>query len=283
MSKIFEGTKKFQKDKSWHWVLIGLPLDITETFRPGTAGGPDAIRLASESIESYSPFLDIDISEFMVADYGNLGFAGLDAESSVKHIYEKVKEMDDLRLGFLGGEHTVTLGILKALSEKYKNLHVVILDAHTDMRDEYEGQKINHATWLKRALEFIPVENVVLLGARSGTREEFKMGLREIREDVEVDDSTMDALTKAEAVYLSVDIDALDAPYVPGCGNPEPGGLHYKEAEELVHWLGTSTNLVGFDLVEVAPNYDISQITAITAARLVREIIAASLVRIAKI
>jgi agmatinase len=280
VKQAFVGTRHFKDDKQWDWVLIGLPLDLTETFRQGAAEGPEAIRYASESIETYSPFLDVDLEEFAIADYGNLEFNGMDIEQAIEHIKLKTSKLKHYRLAFLGGEHTVTLGVLKAYYEEYGNdLYLVVADAHTDLRDEYEGLRLSHATWLKRAVEFLPPENVVLIGVRSGTRAEFQERLLEMREDVEIEDSTMEKLVGAKAVYLSIDIDALDAPYVPGCGNPEPGGLHYKEVEEFVHWLGTSTNLIGFDVVEVAPRYDISQLTAVTAARLVREVMAASLYR----
>lgn len=254
-------------------VLFGVPLDVTETFRPGCADGPDAIRSASDSIETYSPFSDRDLEEYRVVDLGNMAVSGRIEEdlSALERVFSGI----ETRTCMLGGEHTISLAAVKAYARRYPGLMVVSLDAHTDMRDEYEGQKINHATWLKRALDVVPPENVVLLGVRAGTREEFNAGLLEMREDVEMTDATMELLTNAPAVYLTIDIDALDSPYVPGCGNPEPGGLHYKELEELVLWLGLSTNLVGFDLVEVAPRYDVSGITAVTAARVVRETILA--------
>jgi len=278
--KLFVGSKRFDPNKHWDWVIIGLPLDLTETFRSGTAEGPDAIRESSESIESYSPVLDIDLEEFDIADFGNLDFQGMSLEAAIHLISNTTSKFNDFRLAFFGGEHTVTLGVLKSYYEKYgKHLYLVVADAHTDLREEYEGKRLSHATWLKRTLEFLPPENIVLLGVRSGTREEFQHKLLEMREDVEIEDATMVKLSQARAVYLSIDIDVLDSPYVPGCGNPEPGGLHYKELEEFIHWLGTSTNLVGFDLVEVAPPYDSAQITSITAARLVREVMAAVLCR----
>lgn len=278
--KLFEGSKPYDAEKYWDWIITGVPLDITETFRNGTYEGPSAVREASESIETYSPFLDIDISEFEVADAGNLSFKGLDIQSSIKLIEEYVEKLHgSKRLAFLGGEHTITFAILKALFKKYNNLVLVVADAHTDLRDEYEGQKINHATWLRRAIEFIKPENVILLGVRSGTREEFEIPLFEKREDAEIEEAVKKKLENAEAVYLSIDIDALDSCYAPGCGNPEPGGLHYKELEELVHYIGSSTNLIGLDIVEVAPRYDVSNITSIAAARILREAIAASFLK----
>lgn len=250
-------------------VLFGVPLDATETYRPGCAEGPRAIRLASESIETYSPFSDRDLEDYRVIDVGDLPITG-NVEADLATIESFVREVE-VPTVMLGGEHTVSLAAVRAYAAKYPGLMVVALDAHTDLRDEYEGQRVNHATWLRRALEVVPPERVLLLGVRAGTREEFRAGLLEMREDVEISDVNMGALAKAPAVYLTIDIDVLDAPYVPGCGNPEPGGLHYKELEELVIWLGLSTNLVGFDLVEVAPRYDASGMTAITASRVVRE------------
>lgn len=277
---LFEGAKRFEEGKEWDLVLFGAPLDMTETYRPGSSQGPDAIRAASVSIETYSPSLDVDISEYMVADMGNLSFEGADIESSIEAVYENAKKiLEKHRFGIFGGEHTVTLGALKAVAERYENLYVVVLDAHTDLRDEYEGTKVNHATWLRRALEIVPQERVLLLGVRSGTRDEFRIQLLEMRGNVAIEEPTARKLRGADAVYLSFDIDVLDSPYVPGCGNPEPGGLTYREAEEFLHWLGLSTNIVGFDIVEVAPQYDAGQITAITAARLAREIVASTLLR----
>jgi agmatinase len=277
--KLFEGSKPYHTERDWDWVITGAPLDVTETYRGGTSEGPKAIREASESIETYSPFLDVDISEFEVADAGDLNFGGLDIKESLELIEEYTGRISGKRFAFLGGEHTVTLGILKALSKKYSEIVLVVTDAHTDLRDEYEGQKINHATWLRRAIEFIKPENVILLGVRSGTREEFEIPLFEKREDAEIEEVVQKKLESAEAVYLSVDIDALDSCYAPGCGNPEPGGLHFKELEELVHYIGSSTNLIGMDIVEVAPRYDVSNITSIAAARILRETIAASFLR----
>lgn len=265
----FVGTKPPMKEVRPDFVIIGAPIDYTATFRSGCGKGPVAIREASDSIESYSPFLDRDIEDFIVYDLGDFK-----TESSLDRDLASLEELilnQETKVATLGGEHTLTYAAVKAFLKKYPGLFLVVLDAHTDLRDSYEGSKFNHATWLRRTIEVIDSERVLLLGVRSGTREEFKIPLLEMREDTNIEDATMKKLCTAEAVYLSVDIDVLDAPYVPGSGNPEPGGLHYKELEKFVHWLGGSTNLIGFDVVEVAPEYDFSKITAITAARIVRE------------
>ncbi len=274
---LFEGSKEYSKSSSFDWVILGCPLDLTETYRPGTGEGPQAIRFASQSIESYSPFVDVDIAEHSIGDAGDLDFKGLSMEESLNVIEKRILDLSNGKPFVLGGEHTVSLAVLRALKQKYGDIMLVVADAHTDFREEYEGLKVNHATWLKRAAEFIPLENIILIGARAGTREEFNQNFLEIREDIDLYDETIQKLIDADAVYFSIDIDALDSCYVPGCGNPEPGGLHYKELEEFSHWLATSTNLIGADLVEVAPTYDSSGITAITAARIIREIIASSI------
>lgn len=272
---LFEGAKE-PSQSSPDYVIYGVPLDMTETYRNGTGEAPAAIRKASVSIESYSPFLDRDLAEFSVCDCGNVELSNTDLEKDLESIERTVAALE-VPFCLIGGEHTLTLASFKAVAQKYEDIYLVVADAHTDMREEYEGSRVNHATWLKRVLDFFPPEKVVLAGVRSGTRDEFNIPLLETREDIEIDDKTLTLLERADAVYLSIDIDVLDSPYVPGCGNPEPGGLHYKELEEFVHWLGLNTNLVGFDLVEVAPPLDVSEITSITAARIIRETILASI------
>lgn len=271
----FVGTKPQSKTIPADYTIIGYPLSLTATYRGGTDQGPSAIRKASDSIESYSPVTDRDLEDYNIVDVGDMEI-GPDMESNLSNLEKYLLETTS-PVAILGGEHTLTIASTKAFLKKYPDLMLVVLDAHTDLREEYEGKKISHATWLKQVIEFMDPSRVVLSGVRSGTQEEFQAPLLEMREDTEISELATGALMKAKAVYLSIDIDVLDCPYVPGCGNPEPGGLHYKELEELIIWLGLSTNLIGFDLVEVAPQYDCSEITAITAARIVRETILASI------
>lgn len=271
----FVGTKPPMKSIKADYVIVGAPFDYTTTYRSGCDKGPTAIRDASDSIESYSPLLDRDIEDFIIYDHADIQISG-----SLKHDLDALEEfLSNLNspVAILGGEHTLTFAAVGAFLKKYPDMMLVVLDAHTDLRDSYENSKLNHATWLKRTVELIDPSRTILLGVRSGTREEFRVPLLEMREDVEIKDATMKKLIDAEAIYLSIDVDVLDAPYVPGSGNPEPGGLPYRELEEFVHWLGTSTNLVGFDVVEVTPEHDLSGITAITAACIVRETLLSSI------
>lgn len=273
---LFEGTMEAGKINNPDFIIAGCPMDLTESYRNGTSEAPVAVRNASVSIESYSPFLDKDLKDYRVVDDGDLR-----VEAIEKTLLGVESYVNSLNLPFclVGGEHTLTFGALRALYKKHKNLVVVVLDAHTDMRDEYEGLRISHATWLKRTLEFIEPSNVALFGVRSGTRNEFERrdDFLEFSENLCLFGTIKDVLVDAEAVYLSIDIDVLDSCYVPGCSNPEPGGPTYLELEEFVHWIGINTNLIGFDLVEVSPKYDISSITPITAARIIRETILASI------
>lgn len=250
-------------------VIVGAPYDATASFRRGSRYGPEAIRWASESIETYSPLLDRDLEDVPFLDAGDLPLLDLAPEKMVRLIRRELLPGVPF---VLGGEHTVTLGTVQALTPRYPDLVVVQWDAHTDLRDEYQGQRVCHATIMRRLLDSgCPV---VQLGIRSGTREEFLLGQARslgFSRDVVPPPSLLDRL-RGRPLYLTVDVDVLDPATAPGTGNPEPGGAAYAE---LLRGLQAfeGHRVVGMDLVEVAPPCDPTGATAVVAATLVREMI----------
>jgi len=249
--------------------LYGVPYDATASFRRGSRYGPDAIRWASDSIETYSPLLDRDLETVPFADGGDLLVDGLTPAAMVKSLRRQIRPGMFL---LLGGEHTLTLGAVQTLTPYHPDLAVIQWDAHTDLRDEYQGERICHATVMRRLLEgACPIAQ---LGIRAGTREEFDLARRRslcMSRDVSLPQSVLETL-RDRPLYLSVDIDVLDPAVAPGTGNPEPEGAQYADLVAALRSL-SSHRIVGMDLVEVAPPCDPGGLTAIVAASLVREMI----------
>ncbi len=250
--------------------LLGVPYDRTASFRRGARFGPAAIRRASQSIESYSPLLDRDLEEVALLDVGDLPVEHLPPEDMVEGVARAVGEAAGLPV-VLGGTHTVTVGAVRALAERHPDLRVLLLDAHLDLREAYDGTRWSHACTTRRLAEVVGEERIALLGARAGTRDEFAAARRLLAaQRTLLVPHTLWTRLEESPLYLSVDVDVLDPAAAPGTGNPEPGG---PAAEDLLALLRTLAPLriVGLDLVEVAPPYDPSARTCILAATLVRE------------
>lgn len=249
--------------------MYGVPYDATSSFRPGSRLGPEAIRRASESIETYSPTLDRDLEAVRFVDAGDLQVEGLAPAAMVKTIRRQISPGFPF---FLGGEHTLTLGAVQSLVAYHPDLTVIQWDAHTDLRDEDGGERTCHATVMRRLLDGrCPL---VQLGIRAGTREEFAVARERslyISREVALPPTLLDAL-RDRALYLSVDIDVLDPSIAPGTSNPEPEGARYGELIAPLRSL-SSHRIVGMDLVEVSPPCDPGGATAMVAASLAREMI----------
>lgn len=257
-------------------VIMSCPMDLTSTFRRGSAQAPLAIRIASESIESYSPLLDRDLDDLPFADVGDV--FGLDEplESALVRIESSVRAavQQGCRPLILGGEHTITFPVVKALDSLYNSMILVHVDAHADLREDYEGSAVNHATVMRRIQEVIGPDRFIQLGIRSGTRAEFSW-MRANRTLMQWGPGSEHRLTeriKDRPVYLSLDLDVLDPACLPGTGNPEPGGWAYHDIERLLTAVDR-LKLVGADVVELNPLLDPSQASTITAAKIVRELL----------
>ncbi len=256
--------------------LVGCPLDMTCTYRKGTGEAPDAIRMASESIETYSPLLDRDLSDTPFSDLGDLSLTGQSLEAALDSIQAAVGEILEKRSVpiCLGGEHTLTLPAVQALSQNHREFVVVHLDAHSDLRDDYEGSSINHATVIRRVCDLIDPGRLLQLGIRAGTREEFGW-MRENGTLIHWGAGSEEILLKrigGVPVYLTLDLDVLDPGCFPGTGNPEAGGWSYGDLERLFRVLH-HVNVIAADAVELNPGIDSTGVSSITAAKIVRELL----------
>ncbi len=254
--------------------LFGAPLDITETFRSGAHGGPAAVRLMSDSLESYSPALDLSLDDATFLDLGDVPLDGLSMADGLEAVAAAMQHAASLaRLAVMvGGEHTGSLGGYRGIKRAYPDAVLVQIDAHLDIREQYEGEALSHATWLYHAgLEF-GFQDIFQLGLRSGEREEWRLS----RERSALSSMELDLPAAARErigtrpVYVSVDIDVLDPAHAPGTGCPEPGGATFRELAAFLYTLH-DLRVVGLDVMEVSPNLDPTNITAAAAAKIVRE------------
>lgn len=257
-------------------VLFGAPFDGTTSFRPGTRFGSKAIRGESFGIETYSPYQDKDIEDYKIFDGGDLELCFGNTEKVLKDIEENVDEIinNNKIPGMIGGEHLVTLGAIRSLYKKYPDLNVIHFDAHTDLREEYLGEKLSHATVMRRVWDIIGDNKLFQYGIRSGERAEFnwakehtklnKFNFNGLEEDIK--------LIGNKPVYFSIDLDVLDPSQFCGTGTPEAGGVDFKELLDAIIKVG-NLNIVGFDIVELSPSYDQSGASTAIACKILRELI----------
>ena len=259
-------------------VLFGAPFDGTTSFRPGTRFGPKAIRSESFGIETYSPYQDKDLEDYKIFDGGDLDLCFGNTEEVLKDIELSVSEIIDNNKipGMIGGEHLVTLGAIRALSKKYDNLHVIHFDAHTDLREDYLGVKLSHATVMRRVWDILGDNKIYQYGIRSGERKEFNWA----KEHTKLTKFNFEGIEEAiktlgnVPVYFSLDLDILDPSCFCGTGTPEAGGVSFNELLSNIIKIG-DLNIVGFDMVELSPHYDNSGASTALACKTLREIILA--------
>lgn len=262
-------------------VVLGLPFDSTTSFRPGTRFASNAIRNEFFGIESYSPLLDADLEDEMIYDLGDMELPFGQIEQSLNSIRKCVSKIySDNKVPFaIGGEHLVSLPLIEAAYEKYPDLMIIHLDAHTDLREDYLGNPLSHASFLKRCHEFLGDGRIYQFGIRSGTREEFQFAKDG---HVQLQKSNLDGLNETlhsfgnKPVYVTVDLDVLDPSIFPGTGTPEAGGISYKEIEQLFLAM-QGANVIGADIVELSPHYDHSGVSTAVACKVLREMVLAIL------
>ena len=256
-------------------VIYGMPMDWTTSFRPGARLGPRRIREVSIGLEEYSPYLDRHLEEIRFFDAGDIPLPFGNPARSLDLIDEYVgRWLEDGKLAFgLGGEHLVTLGAVRAVHRRFPELAVLHFDAHTDLREQYEGEAMSHSAVMRNILDFLPPDRLYQFGVRSGMREEFQFASGHTRffpfDVLEPLERCLPELSGVP-VYISIDIDVLDPSCAPGTGTAEAGGVTARELMAAVHAM-RGLRVVGFDLVEVAPMLDPSEQTQIVAAKLVRE------------
>lgn len=257
-------------------VLYGAPFDSTTSFRPGTRFASHIMRGESYGLETYSPYQDLDMEDTRIFDSGDLELCFGDAEQALRDIELRAREiLAANKLPFMiGGEHLVSLGAIRAAADKYPDLHILHFDAHTDLRDEYLGTKLTHAGVMRRAWDLVGDEHIWQLGIRSGLREEFQWAREHTRLhkfDLKAMPDAMAAL-KGKPVYFTIDLDVMDPSVFPGTGTPEYGGVSFKELMEAAI-LGCSLNIVGCDVVELAPGLDQSGASTSAALKILREML----------
>lgn len=258
-------------------VLIGAPMDYTVSFRPGTRQGPERIRSVSVGLEEYSSYLDRDLAEYKYFDLGNIILPFGRVRESLRRIGAVTGDI--FRRGkmplVLGGEHLISLPVIEQAAALYPGLAVIQFDAHADLREDYLGETLSHATVMRQVAAVVGAGNVYQLGIRSGTRAEFAYARDNTNLFTGELATPLVAIRNELAgrpVYVTLDIDVVDPAYAPGTGTPEPGGCTSAEIISALHQL-EGLQVIGFDLVEVSPVYDHSERTALLAAKLVREVI----------
>ena len=264
-------------DEKSKYVILGIPLDQSTTYKPGTRFAPERIRLAACNIEFYSLINERTLDDLCFNDLGDVVITPGDLFKTLENTTHVVKgifnEYSDKTLFFLGGEHTITYAIVKALYNEIDEL--IVFDAHLDLRDEYLGSKYNHATVMRRIYEEFNTP-ITYIGARAFSSEELEF--IKSREEIKVyTPREIDLLKREisfERVYISIDLDVVDPAYAPGVSNPEPLGITSQTLLEILHVvLKSSKRIIGFDLVEVNPLVDVNDITSILASKIIVEII----------
>ena len=260
-------------------VLFGAPFDSTTSYRPGTRFGSSAIRRESYGIECYSPYQDKDLEDTKVMDCGDLELCFGNTKKALAQIEEQAKEiLDNSAIPFmLGGEHLVTLGAFRAVLEKYPDIHIIHFDDHADLREEYLGEQLSHASVIRRCWDLVGDERIYQFGIRSGDREEFYWAKEHVTMKKFDFEGLEEVLEKLEGmpIYFTLDLDVLDPSVFPGTGTPEPGGVTFDALRKAAEKVCSRANVVACDVNELSPHYDPSGISTAAACKIVREMLLA--------
>ena len=259
-------------------VLFGAPFDSTTSYRPGTRFASKTMRSESYGLETYSPYQDKDLTEINVLDAGDLELPFGNTQRVLDEISNTTKTIlkaDKLPV-MIGGEHLVTLGAFREIYNKYPDVHVIHFDAHTDLRDDYLGEKLSHATVIRRIHDMVGDNKIYQFGIRSGEKEEFIFA-KEHNYINKFNLNTFNDVIKKlydKPVYFTLDLDVLDPSYFPGTGTPEAGGVSFNELLDAIIQL-KNLNVVGADVNELSPVYDQSGASTALACKILRELLLA--------
>lgn len=258
--------------------IFGAPFDGTTSFRPGTRFGSKAIRSDSFGIETYSPYQDKDLEDYKIFDGGDLDLCFGNTEKVLQDIEKYADKIvkDNKIPCMIGGEHLVSLGAVRAVLKKYPDLHIIHFDAHTDLREEYLGEKLSHASVIRRIHDIVGDNKIYQYGIRSGERQEFNFAKEHTRlhkfnfNGLEEDIKSLEG----KPVYFTIDLDVLDPSDFCGTGTPEAGGVRFMELLNAIILVG-KLNIVGMDIVELSPVYDQSGASTAIACKTLRELLLA--------
>ncbi|MBK5245242.1 MAG: agmatinase [Eubacteriaceae bacterium] len=259
-------------------VIFGAPFDSTTSYRPGTRFASKMMRMESFGLETYSPYQDKDLEDISVFDGGDLELCFGDTQKALDQIEVFTREiLSDNKLPIMiGGEHLVTLGAVRAVISKYPDLHVIHFDAHADLREDYLGVTLSHASVMHRVWDLVGDQKIFQFGIRSGDRSEFLWG----KEHVTTQKFNFENLSeiaeklKDKPVYFTLDLDILDPSIFPGTGTPEAGGVSFLELLDAIQ-IVSKLNLVGCDINELSPVYDQSGASTAVACKVFRELLLA--------
>ena len=280
-SNVFGGVQKpLEKAK---YVVFGVPFDVTSTYRTGARFGPNAIREASLNIETFSFRTGVDLEDLLIHDLGDLHVSTSPRKTvgMIAHVVADVLSAGKMPVA-VGGEHTITLGVLKGLGSIAKKTAIVSFDAHLDLRREYQGLTLSHTTFMRLVNEEVKPAKIFEVGTRAVCREELdyakKAGVEFItslqlrREGTgKTIRNLKEKLVPYDSVYLSVDMDVLDPAFAPAVQNPEAGGIDTNTLIDVICAL-CDKRVIGFDVLEIAPVYD-QGISAVVAARIMFEVL----------
>ncbi len=278
---VFSGLQKPFEEADY--VILGVPFDVTSTYRTGARFGPAAIRQASLNIETYSFRSGLDVENLRLHDLGDLHIS-TDTKKTLEMLRSVIKDILKVHKTpvTIGGEHTITLGIMKGLGGRASETAVVSFDAHLDLRNEFLGLKLSHTTFMRRICEEAKPAKIIEVGTRAVCKEELayakkakieffttqqirKEGSEKIAKQLE------EKLAKCKSLYVSVDMDVLDPAYAPAVQNPEPDGIATSTLLDIVCRICDSRT-IGFDVLEIAPSYD-QGVSAIQAAKVMFEML----------
>jgi agmatinase len=280
-SNVFSG---FQKPlEQAKYIVFGVPFDVTSTYRTGARFMPTAVRQASLNIETYSFRTGMDVEELPLHDVGDV-HVSTDPKKTVdtlKLVVEDIVAVGKIPVA-IGGEHTITLGIMKGLGAKAKKTAVVSFDAHLDLRKEFMGLKLSHTTFMQLVNEEVKPAKIIEVGTRSVCQDELvyakKSGIeffatQQIKREgaKSIVEQLKRKLEPYENVYLSVDMDIVDPAFAPAVQNPEADGITTGDLLDIACAL-CDKRVVGFDVLEIAPVYD-QGISAIAAAKVMFEML----------
>ncbi len=258
-------------------IVYGIPFVGRVNLRKGAEDGPRDLRLASDSIETYSPWVGRDLEDLPIADIGDCELPdGATPREQLDAARAEIAAWwrPGLIPFMLGGDHTSTVAVMEAIAPAFPELRVLQLDAHPDTREEFLGERYNYASAMARVMDVIPAERVYQVGMRTGSREEYEH--RRPRFFPVLDGHPVDVVRRllpelrGHPLYVTIDVDVLDPAEAPGTGSPEPGGLRVPELVEIVRMLG-ACQVIGGDLVEVAHIWDPTGRTGIAASWVIRE------------
>lgn len=256
-------------------VIFGAPFDSTTSYRPGTRFASRTMRAESYGLETYSPYQDLDLEDAKIFDSGDLELCFGDTKLALADIEARTREI--LEAGklplMIGGEHLVTLGAVRAAAEKYPELHIIHFDAHADLRDEYLGAELSHASVLHRVWDIVGDGRIFQFGIRSGDREEFRWGREHVKMRLFDFEGLEEVISELgdKPVYFTIDLDVLDPSVFPGTGTPEAGGVTFRELLDAVLKV-SRLNIVGMDINELSPMLDASGASTAVALKVMREL-----------